>query len=211
MGRLVPEPRQRRAVGAQQEDRLDQVAPGLLHRQRGQLPVVERALRHHPVHRERRAAARSGPGSAPAPPGRRAARPPAADARSRSRARRPSPPRTRSALDPGGPRQRGERGPGGEQHVDASREPGVISSQRVPEPPGQPVDLQPRLRGDARPGEPAAASRAAASRPARSAWPSDPGTRRCPRRTRRSAGIAPGSAMIANRARAGSSTIGQPQ
>ena len=49
----VAEARQRGAVGAQQEDRLDQVAARLLDGQRGELAVVERALAHDAVDGER--------------------------------------------------------------------------------------------------------------------------------------------------------------
>jgi hypothetical protein len=47
------EPRQRGAIRADEEDRLDQVAARLFDRERGQLAVVERALGHHPVAGER--------------------------------------------------------------------------------------------------------------------------------------------------------------
>lgn len=48
----VAEPRQRRAVGAQQKDGLHHVARGLLDGERGQFGVVDRALGHHAVDRE---------------------------------------------------------------------------------------------------------------------------------------------------------------
>ena len=49
----VAEARQGGAVGAQQEDRLDQVAARLLDGERGQLAVVARALGHHAIDGER--------------------------------------------------------------------------------------------------------------------------------------------------------------
>ena len=45
----IAEARQGGAIGAHQEDRLDQVALRLLDGERGEVAVVERALRHHPV------------------------------------------------------------------------------------------------------------------------------------------------------------------
>ena len=48
----VGQPWQRGAVGAQQEDRLHQVAAGLFDRQRRQLAVVNAAFGHHPIHRQ---------------------------------------------------------------------------------------------------------------------------------------------------------------
>jgi hypothetical protein len=47
------EARQRGAIGADQEDRLDHVAARLLDRERGDAPVVERALAHHAIDRQR--------------------------------------------------------------------------------------------------------------------------------------------------------------
>src|SRR3546814_13469502 len=47
------EARQRGAGGAQEEDRLDQIAGSLLDRQRGELLVIQRAFAHHPRHGER--------------------------------------------------------------------------------------------------------------------------------------------------------------
>ncbi len=44
-----PEPRQRGAKGAQQENRFDHVAAGLLDGQRREFAIVQRALRHHPI------------------------------------------------------------------------------------------------------------------------------------------------------------------
>ncbi len=49
----VAEARQRRAIGANQEDRLDHVAARLNDGQRRQFPVVERAFAHHAVDGER--------------------------------------------------------------------------------------------------------------------------------------------------------------
>ncbi len=45
----IAEARQGRAIGAQEEDRLYEVAPRLLDRQRGKVAVVERALGHDAV------------------------------------------------------------------------------------------------------------------------------------------------------------------
>ena len=42
------------AIGAGEEDRLDQVAARLLDRQRGDLAIVERAFAHHPIDGERK-------------------------------------------------------------------------------------------------------------------------------------------------------------
>jgi hypothetical protein len=47
-----PEPRQGGAERAGQKDRLDQIAPRLLDRQRRKLAVVQRAFGHHPVDRQ---------------------------------------------------------------------------------------------------------------------------------------------------------------
>ena len=52
IGTDVAEARQGRAIGAQQEDRLDQIAARLLDRQRRELAVVERAFGHHAVDRQ---------------------------------------------------------------------------------------------------------------------------------------------------------------
>ena len=49
----VAEARQRGAIGAHQEDRLDHVAARLDDGERGQFTVVERAFAHHPVDAER--------------------------------------------------------------------------------------------------------------------------------------------------------------
>ncbi len=48
------EARQRGAEGANQEDRLDQVAARLLDRERGELAIIERAFRHHAIDTERK-------------------------------------------------------------------------------------------------------------------------------------------------------------
>ena len=53
IGLRVAEARQRGAIGAHQEDRLDHVAARLDDGERGQFPVVERAFAHHPVDAER--------------------------------------------------------------------------------------------------------------------------------------------------------------
>ena len=53
IGSRGAEARQRRAEGAHQEDRLDQVAARLLDRERRELAVVERAFGHDPVDRKR--------------------------------------------------------------------------------------------------------------------------------------------------------------
>ena len=47
------DPRQGRAIGTQQEDRLDQIAARLLDGERRQAAIVERALGHHAVDRQR--------------------------------------------------------------------------------------------------------------------------------------------------------------
>ncbi len=52
----IAEARQRRAVGAQQEDRLDEVATRLLDGKCGERAVVAGAFGHHPVDRERQLA-----------------------------------------------------------------------------------------------------------------------------------------------------------
>ena len=44
--------RQRRAIGADQKDRLDQIAARLLDCQRGEVGIVKRAFGHHPVYRQ---------------------------------------------------------------------------------------------------------------------------------------------------------------
>ena len=46
----VREARQCRAIGAQQESRLDQIALRLLHGQRGKFPVVQRTFAHRAIH-----------------------------------------------------------------------------------------------------------------------------------------------------------------
>ena len=54
------EARQRGAEGADQEDRLDQIAARLLDGERRELAVIERAFAHDAVDGERQAARRSG-------------------------------------------------------------------------------------------------------------------------------------------------------
>ena len=44
--------RQGGAIGAQQEDRLHQIAAGLFDGQRRQLAIVDAAFGHHPIHRQ---------------------------------------------------------------------------------------------------------------------------------------------------------------
>ncbi len=52
-GQAGAEARQRGAIGAQQEDRFDQIARRLLDRQRSQLRVVQRPFAHDPCYRQR--------------------------------------------------------------------------------------------------------------------------------------------------------------
>ena len=52
IGSAVAEPGQRRAIGAQQEDRLDEIAARLLDGERGQRAVVAGAFGHHAVDRQ---------------------------------------------------------------------------------------------------------------------------------------------------------------
>ena len=85
----IGEARQGGAIGAQQERRLDQVALRLLHRQRGEFAVVQRAFAHRAVDRAAKLLFDLCQRTPPAPPDRRAAPRPARHARCRSPARRP--------------------------------------------------------------------------------------------------------------------------